>query len=293
MKKKLFTTLLAVVTLVSATGFGYASECSLTQVLASQNGLLQLGNFQTKCLQIEDSRLQCLSNFARFCGTGKIGENSEISEIGCEAESIENICDIEKLCDIGNIFDKIREGSNCESADKNSDSEDIQSGNASQGDSSLSGASQDSTSQGNATQEGESQDGVSQGSILQSSYEAQVVSLVNKERAAQGLSSLARDAQLTRLAQLKAEDMAENKYFSHTSPTYGSAFDMMKTYGVSYDAAGENIATGQKTPEAVMEGWMNSQGHRANILNSAYTGIGVGYAKTSDGTTYWVQIFKG
>ena len=261
MKKKLFTTLLAVVTLVSTTGFGYASECSLTQVLASQNGLLQLGNFQTKCLQIEGSRLQCLSNFALFCETGKISGIGGIGGSGCETESIENICDIEKLCDIGNIFDKV--------------------------------CSQSGATQEDPTQEGESQESASQDGVSQSSYGAQVVSLVNKERAAQGLSALTADSRLTRLAQLKAEDMAKNKYFSHTSPTYGSAFDMMKTYGVSYDTAGENIATGQKTAEAVMEGWMNSQGHRANILNSAYTGIGVGYAKSSDGTTYWVQIFKG
>lgn len=120
----------------------------------------------------------------------------------------------------------------------------------------------------------------------------QVVNLVNKERKANGLSSLSLDSQLAKLAQLKAEDMAKNAYFSHTSPTYGSAFDMMKTYGVSYKTAGENIAKGQKTAESVMNGWMNSSGHRANILRSDYTKIGVGYAKSADGTTYWVQMFK-
>ncbi len=282
MKKKLFTTLLAVVTLVSATGFGYASECSLTQVFASQNGLLQPGNFQTKCLQIEGSQLQCLSNFARFCETGKIGGIGGIEGSGCETESIENICDIEKFCDIGNIFDKICEIANGETAEKNSE-----------GETGGENTQKEETPQEDASQDGTSQEDATQDSTSQSSYSAQVVSLVNEERAAKGLSALATDSQLTRLAQLKAEDMAKNKYFSHTSPTYGSAFDMMKTYGVSYDTAGENIATGQKTAEAVMEGWMNSQGHRANILNSAYTGIGVGYARSSDGTTYWVQIFKG
>ena len=115
---------------------------------------------------------------------------------------------------------------------------------------------------------------------------------MNKERKANGLSSLFLDSQLAKLAQLKAEDMAKNAYFSHTSPTYGSAFDMMKTYGVSYKTAGENIAKGQKTAESVMDSWMNSSGHRANILKSDYTKIGVGYAKSADGTTYWVQMFK-
>lgn len=131
------------------------------------------------------------------------------------------------------------------------------------------------------------------GSVVSGSMTSQVVTLVNKERASNGLQSLASDSQLAKLAQMKAEDMAKNGYFSHISPTYGSAFDMMKTYGVSYKTAGENIAKGQKTAQSVMNGWMNSSGHRANILKSDYTKIGVGYAKTSDGTTCWVQIFKG
>ena len=131
------------------------------------------------------------------------------------------------------------------------------------------------------------------GFVVSGSMTSQVVTLVNKERASNGLQSLASDSQLAKLAQMKAEDMAKNGYFSHISPTYGSAFDMMKTYGVSYKTAGENIAKGQKTAQSVMNGWMNSSGHRANILKSDYTKIGVGYAKASDGTTYWVQIFKG
>ena len=125
------------------------------------------------------------------------------------------------------------------------------------------------------------------------SMEKQVASLTNSERKAKGLSALTLDNQLSKLARLKAEEMAKKGYFSHTSPTYGSAFDMMNKYGVSYRTAGENIAKGQKTAESVMNGWMNSSGHRANILSSAYTNIGVGYAKDSRGNTYWVQIFKG
>ena len=77
-------------------------------------------------------------------------------------------------------------------------------------------------------------------------------------------------------------------YFSHTSPTYGSPFDMMKNYGIHYRAAGENIAQGQTSAQQVMNAWMNSSGHRANILNSSYTHIGVGYI--SDGH-YWTQMF--
>ncbi|MBQ2931950.1 MAG: hypothetical protein IJE62_03780 [Clostridia bacterium] len=77
---------------------------------------------------------------------------------------------------------------------------------------------------------------------------------------------------------------------SHTSPVYGSPFDMMKSFGISYKTAGENIARGQATPQAVVNGWMNSAGHRANILNASYNTIGVGYV--ADGN-YWTQMFVG
>lgn len=122
-------------------------------------------------------------------------------------------------------------------------------------------------------------------------YEQQVVDLVNKERAAAGLPALKVNLKLSAVAEKKAEDLRDNKYFDHNSPVYGSPFDMMKQFGISYKAAGENIAKGQKTPEAVMNGWMNSAGHRANILSSNYTEIGVGYVTDSNGTTYWVQHF--
>ncbi|MBQ9961499.1 MAG: hypothetical protein IJP00_06280 [Firmicutes bacterium] len=129
--------------------------------------------------------------------------------------------------------------------------------------------------------------------VQDQSKTAQVLSLVNKERAAKGLSSLKGDSQLNKVAQLKAEDMAKKGYFSHNSPTYGSAFDMLKSHGIKYRTAGENIAKGQKTAQTVMNGWMNSTGHRANILNSSYSKLGVGYAVSANGTPYWVQIFVG
>ena len=128
---------------------------------------------------------------------------------------------------------------------------------------------------------------------LQQSKASEILSLVNKERAAAGLSQLILDAEVNAAAQLKADDMAKNRYFSHNSPTYGSAFDMLKNQGISYRTAGENIASGQQTSEAVMRGWMNSHGHRANILGSSYSRLGVGYAVDSSGKTYWVQIFVG
>lgn len=120
-----------------------------------------------------------------------------------------------------------------------------------------------------------------------------VLQLVNKERAKQGLKSLTLSTNLTSIANTKAKDMAVNKYFSHTSPTYGSPFQMLQHFGVSYRSAGENIAAGQRTPQEVMTAWMNSSGHRANILNSSYTELGVGYYKGGSYGTEWVQLFIG
>lgn len=121
----------------------------------------------------------------------------------------------------------------------------------------------------------------------------QVLQLVNTERKKQGLRSLTLSSNLTSIANMKAKDMAVNNYFSHTSPTYGSPFQMLQHFGVSYKTAGENIAAGQKSPEEVMQAWMNSSGHRANILNANYTELGVGYYKGGNYGTEWVQLFTG
>lgn len=122
----------------------------------------------------------------------------------------------------------------------------------------------------------------------QQAVEEQVVSLVNKERAKEGLAPLAIDWELARVAKYKSQDMHDKNYFSHTSPTYGSPFDMMKSFGIRYNAAGENIAKGQTSAAQVMDAWMNSAGHRANIMDAKFTHIGVGYVE--DGQ-YWTQLF--
>ncbi|MFQ3545946.1 CAP domain-containing protein [Halobacillus rhizosphaerae] len=121
-------------------------------------------------------------------------------------------------------------------------------------------------------------------------FQEQVVQLTNKARKKQGLSALKIDPQVAKVAQTKANDMAKNNYFSHTSPTYGSPFQMMKQFGVSYHIAEENIAAGQQTPDEVVKAWLNSPGHRKNIMNKNVTHIGVGYA--ADGSN-WSQMFIG
>ena len=122
------------------------------------------------------------------------------------------------------------------------------------------------------------------------SYENEVIRLVNEQRAQHGLAALSANWELSRVARYKSQDMVDNRYFSHTSPTYGSPFQMMKAFGISYRTAGENIAYGQRTPQAVVTAWMNSSGHRANILNASYKQIGVGYVTNGH---YWTQMFIG
>ena len=123
-----------------------------------------------------------------------------------------------------------------------------------------------------------------------SAFEAEVVRLVNEIRVSRGLSPLTHNWELSRVARYKSQDMKNLGYFSHTSPTYGSPFNMMKNFGISYKTAGENIAKGYSTPKQVVDAWMNSPGHKANILNSSFTEIGVGYVS---GGNYWTQMFIG
>ncbi|WP_018665177.1 CAP domain-containing protein [Heyndrickxia acidiproducens] len=130
----------------------------------------------------------------------------------------------------------------------------------------------------------------SKASSTLNAYEKEVVNLVNQERAKNGLSALQADTALSKMARVKSNDMLAKKYFDHTSPTYGTPFDMMKKFGITYHYAGENIAMGQQTPQAVMKAWMNSEGHRANILNKNFTHIGVGYVENGH---YWTQEFIG
>ena len=153
--------------------------------------------------------------------------------------------------------------------------------------SSNNGSSNNGSSNNGSSNNGSSNNG-SSSSV--SAYESEVVRLVNVERAKNGLGALTLNAKLSDVARAKSQDMRDKGYFSHTSPTYGSPFDMMTSFGISYRTAGENIAMGYSSPQAVVTGWMNSPGHRANILNSSFTQIGVGYVASGN---YWTQMFIG
>ncbi|MBR4271084.1 MAG: hypothetical protein IKQ31_05385 [Clostridia bacterium] len=119
----------------------------------------------------------------------------------------------------------------------------------------------------------------------------EILNIVNEERLKHGLSPLKLNRKLCFMATDKAVDMRDKHYFDHTSPTYGSPFQMMNDYGIYFTAAGENIAAGYYNCKHVMNGWMNSSGHRANILNGSFTELGVGYVTGGSYGTYWVQEF--
>lgn len=121
--------------------------------------------------------------------------------------------------------------------------------------------------------------------------EKEVVHLVNIEREKRGLQPLTISPQISDIARKKSNDMKIHNYFDHQSPTYGSPFEMLQQFGVSYSSAGENIAAGQQTAQEVMNGWMNSEGHRANILNPSFTHIGVGTVTGGNYGIYWTQLF--
>jgi len=121
-----------------------------------------------------------------------------------------------------------------------------------------------------------------------SQLESSACALVNQMRVQNGLKPLNIDENLSVKARIKSNDMKANKYFSHNSPTYGSPFNMMQSLGIAYRSAGENIAKGYTSAEAVVNAWMNSPSHKANILSSKYTSMGIGYV---DG--YWTQWFIG
>lgn len=122
----------------------------------------------------------------------------------------------------------------------------------------------------------------------ESQYISEVVRLVNAERAKEGLAALQMDSSLNSAAQVRAKEIVTS--FSHTRPNGSNCFTALSEAGIKYNGSGENIAYGQKTPAEVVNAWMNSAGHRANIMSSKFTKIGVG-CHNSNGTYYWSQFF--
>ena len=142
------------------------------------------------------------------------------------------------------------------------------------------------------TSTGSSTNNSSSNSSGLSADELEIFNLINTQRTNNGLSALKIDSEVQNVARIKAKDMAENNYFSHTSPTYGSPFDMLKKFGISYKSAGENIA-GNSSNQAAVTAWMNSSGHKANILNSSFNYTGIGVVSSNKYGKIYVQMFIG
>ena len=132
----------------------------------------------------------------------------------------------------------------------------------------------------------------STGTSNMNSDEKEVFDLINKQRTNNGLAALKNDSEVQRVARIKAQDMVDNNYFSHTSPTYGSPFDMLKSFKISYKTAGENIA-GNSSNSSAVTAWMNSSGHKANILNSNFNYTGIGVVSSPKYGKMYVQLFIG
>lgn len=122
--------------------------------------------------------------------------------------------------------------------------------------------------------------------------EIEVFNLINAQRTKQGLTALEIDNEVQKVARIKAQDMVDKNYFAHNSPTYGSPFDLLKSHKISYKTAGENIA-GNSNNSAAVTAWMNSSGHKANILNGSFNYTGVGGVKSSKYGRIYVQMFIG
>lgn len=135
-------------------------------------------------------------------------------------------------------------------------------------------------------------DNAAAGSATMNSNESKILQLVNAERSKVGAKALTSSGECTRLARMKSKDMVDNNYFSHQSPTYGSPFDMLKSNKVTYMYAGENIAMNQSA-DAAFKAWMNSEGHKKNILNPNFTELGVGIAPKGNGSYIYTQLFIG
>jgi len=125
--------------------------------------------------------------------------------------------------------------------------------------------------------------------VTKNNYE---VILDRKAAIKKGLTALKSDAEVLRVARIKAQEMVDKNYFSHTSPTYGSPFEMLKNFKISYKSAGENIA-GNSSNSGAVNAWMNSSGHRANILNSSFNYTGIGVVKSPTYGKVYVQMFIG
>lgn len=209
-------------------------------------------------------------------GTSTVFANSDISKF-FTINGVPVASDILSSSLCGNFSSIVNNGENCGTSGNLN-------GNSNSSNSNNNGNNSNNNNNNNNNSNSNSNNSSGNHSIL--SIEQQVLDLVNSARAKEGLNPLQLDIEVSNVARKKSEDMHSKNYFSHTSPTYGTPFDMLKQFGITYKSAGENIARGQRTAEAVVNAWLNSEGHRRNILSPNFTHIGIGFHNN-----YWTQLF--
>lgn len=150
----------------------------------------------------------------------------------------------------------------------------------------------DSSTNSGGTSNNENISGTGTSTTPLTADELETFNLINQQRINNGLPALKIDYEVQRVARIKAQDMVNNNYFAHNSPTYGTPFNMLKNFGISYNTAGENIA-GNSSNSAAVTAWMNSSGHRANILNNSYNYTGIGVVSSPKYGKVYVQMFIG
>lgn len=290
MVKKLSMTLLLIGAFVMTTGFSSNSTLSAKHHVVQSNGMQFVAAEKFSESTIQELIDKCLGNIQVEKEPEKNNNEKEKEQPKQEEPSTEETETNEE-----------QEQPEQENKDENEAAEDTEQTNTNENEEQVEEPveqeeteTEESTNENNSQEQTEEQANEQAEETTQASdineFEEQVVALTNEERQKHGLSDLEIDTELSKVARQKSEDMATNGYFSHNSPTYGSPFDMIQQSGISYRTAGENIAKGQRSPEEVVNAWMNSDGHRANILNENFTHIGVGYVEQGN---HWTQQFIG
>lgn len=203
----------------------------------------------------------------------------KITYTECKKNNSEHTSFDFKICNLDDLCKKYKCNDSNESCKNNNN-------NSGENNDSIPGDTDKDNTENDKNENGNTADDISE-------YASEVLELVNEERAKYSLPSLSYSKELENVAYSHSKDMAENNYFSHTDLSGKSPFDRLSDNNISYKSAAENIAAGQETPEEVMNSWMNSSGHRANILNSSVTKMGIGIYEGSNQKKYWTQMFIG
>ena len=239
---------------------------------------------------VNNSYRQCFGgrNVTAIYGSGNVSDlKAKLQQLGINPNNLNGL----NGSNWSDLINNINKNCNNNGNANNGNSNNGNTNNGSDNGNSNNGNTNNGNNNGGSTDDGNTNDGETptDDGTTNKTYTQQVVDLVNAERAKAGLAPLTIDANVAKAANVRANEIQTS--FEHVRPNGSSFSTALREQGVSFQGAGENIAWGQRTPEEVMTAWMNSAGHRANILNASFTHIGVGNVQNSAGTQYWVQLF--